>query len=159
MSCSSATDQSQTVNSIECSICTDTLADPRSLPCGHSFCGPPRHCLDAVEKPHGLKCAICKEDFKLNIRQLKPLYGIRDFLRQSTSRQQNEVVCEEHAGCSVEFWCEKCSKEACKKCFNSQHQSHPLKDYREHLQKKNWFNHTPKSPPKLKKLKALDQRC
>ena len=128
------------LTSVECSICKDTLVDPRSLPCGHSFCGPPKLCLKAVEKPRGLKCAICKQDIDLNVDQLKPLYGIRTFLRQSTSRQQNdgnekkfEVLCEKHAGCSVEFWCETCKEEACMKCFNSVHQKHALVVFREHL--------------------------
>ena len=130
-----ATDQS----SIECSICSDPLLDPRALPCGHSYCGPPRTCLRAVEKLNGLRCAVCNGEFDLETSQLNPLYGIRDFLEQSTSKSKADekrfgIKCEQHSGNPVLFWCTQCRKQACQKCFDSDHSSHRLMNFRKHLQ-------------------------
>ena len=68
---------------IECCVCHETLVDPRALPCGHSYCGPEKDCLEAVKvKKEGLKCIVCREKCNLDVNQLKPLYGIRDYLKQ-----------------------------------------------------------------------------
>ena len=77
---------SRDLKPIECPICTDPLTDPRALPCGHSYCGPPKDCLKGVKKKSGgLKCSVCQEESDRDISKLKPLFGIRDFLEQSTS--------------------------------------------------------------------------
>ena len=56
---------------LECSICTDFLENPHALPCGHSFCGPPKNCLEGVN--YGQTSTIL---------DLKPLYGVKDALAQ-----------------------------------------------------------------------------
>ena len=122
---------------IECSICTDPFTDPRALPCGHSYCGPPKICLKGVERQSGLKCAVCNETFKLKLSELKPLFGIRDFLHQSTAKptknKRFEVICEKHAGAKVLFWCKWCRNKVCRKCFDAEHESHALVNFRKYL--------------------------
>ena len=121
----------------ECSICTDPFTDSRALPCGHSYCGPPKNCLNGVERRDGLKCAVCIETFNLKLSQMKPLFGIRDFLQQSTSKPTKnnsfEVICEKHAGAKVLFWCKWCQNKVCRKCFDAEHESHALVNFRKYL--------------------------
>ena len=130
----------QDLTTIECPICTDPLTDPRALPCGHSYCGPPKPCLRGVEKPQGLQCAVCKDEFDLRLAQLKPLFGIRDFLLQTTSKTQLpeqelifESFCPQHLGCPIQFYCKGCKENACQKCFDSKHQAHILVSFRKFL--------------------------
>ena len=128
------------LSSIECSICTDPFTDPRTLPCGHSYCGPPKTCLKGVERRDGLRCAVCNETFNLKTSELKLLYGIRDYLEQSTSKTRNtdvlEVMCKKHDCYKILFWCRTCSEKVCQKCFDLEHQSHALKNFRTHLKEK-----------------------
>ena len=126
---------------IECSICKEFLTDPRALPCGHSFCGPPKICLKGVERRDGLRCAVCKDTFNLKLSKLKPLFGIGDFLQQSTSKTSDDnnsfdVMCKDHEDEKVMFWCRCCQEKACQKCFDAKHQSHPLINFRTHLKEK-----------------------
>ena len=66
----------------------ESIRDPRALPCGHSYCGPPEPCLNALQKsgqPDILTCALCNEDHHLKIADLKPLYGFRELLESHSS--------------------------------------------------------------------------
>ena len=78
---------------LECSSCTDVLQDPHALPCRHSFCGPPKNCLEGVRHgPTSTKCAICNAVFhSLKITDLKPLYGIRDALAHLSSERNHDA--------------------------------------------------------------------
>ena len=123
---------------IECPICIDDLEDPRALPCGHCYCGPPKDCLKAVGTEQGLTCSVCKRDFDLNITDLGPLFGLRDIFQPSTSKPTNtrkdfHIYCSMHPGNIVLFRCESCKEKACSKCFDSRHQSHYLISYRSYL--------------------------
>ena len=65
-----------------CSICTELLVDP----CGHSFCGSSKNCLGALKKPGGLlKCAICSTEYRMNIEDVKLLFGIGEHLEGYSS--------------------------------------------------------------------------
>ena len=65
---------------LDCVVCHEAYRDPRALPCGHSYCGPPRVCLKSLEiERNKMTCAICRSNFDLNAEDIKPLYGIRDF--------------------------------------------------------------------------------
>ena len=126
---------------IECSICKGFLTDPRALPCGHSFCGPPKICLKGVERRDVLRCAVCKDTFNLKLSKLKPLFGIGDFLQQSTSKTSYDnnsfdVMCKDHEDDKVMFWCRCCQEKACQKCFDAKHQSHSLINFRTHRKEK-----------------------
>ena len=124
---------------VECPICIDGFVDPRALPCGHCYCGPPRTCLKAVKtETGGALCSVCKREFDLNVNELGPLFGIRDlFLGPSTSKMSSKndkhAYCSEHYGNVILFWCKSCTEKACPKCFDLRHQSHHLTSYRCYL--------------------------
>ena len=119
---------------LECSICRETFLDPRALPCGHSFCGPPRRCLEGIkhDNDRASKCAICKEVFQISASNLKPLYGIREAfsalaLEQTTSELGSD--CNHHIS-RRKMWCSDCSVQLCGACVDEFHFDHSLKSYR-----------------------------
>ena len=70
------------VKDLENSFCTDVIEDPYALPCGHSFCGAPKNCLEVVRQgATSTKCAKCNAVFhSLKISDFKPLYRITDMV-------------------------------------------------------------------------------
>lgn len=49
---------SKLVSSLECSLCLNTVCEPITIPCGHSFC---RVCLVKSLRRHKKKCPSCRE--------------------------------------------------------------------------------------------------
>ena len=52
--------------------------------CGHSYCGPPKSCLNTLKHNKGkaTKCAVCNTVLNVKVSDLKPLYGIREVLSE-----------------------------------------------------------------------------
>ena len=123
---------------LQCSICHEMLADPRALPCGHSFCGPPRTCLDGIKHNNNQasKCAECNQVFPVKVNELKPLYKIRDALGRLAVAENN---CAQGADCNhndVKMWCKDCSVKLCIACVEKNHKYHNLKSYKAILREK-----------------------
>ncbi|XP_075241840.1 E3 ubiquitin-protein ligase TRIM21-like [Convolutriloba macropyga] len=131
---------------LDCPICSEILLDPRVLPCGHSFCGPPRSCLDGIKRtdPDTVKCAVCNQSFALKLDDLKPLYGIRDALQELNESSKfssmkddslSESNCTAHGG-KFTLWCKDCSQELCSVCFEEIHIEHSVKNFKTVLKKR-----------------------
>ena len=128
-------------DSLMCSICTGILSDPRVLPCGHSYCGPPKNCLNIIILNRGLKCALCKAFHNLKISDLKPLFGIRDYIQQTTeaavkkkTKKFKAPSCSLH-DTSITFHCKTCDVDVCEECIDDgKHDEHSLRSIKKHLQ-------------------------
>ena len=69
---------------MECPICLENISNIHALICGHSYCGPPKSCLNTLKHNKGkaTKCAVCNTVLKIKVSDLKPLYGIREVLSE-----------------------------------------------------------------------------
>ena len=58
-----------TTDDVNCPVCLDTFANPRSLPCGHSFC---HTCLNnhinETVKRASFNCPLCRKCIRVGIR-------------------------------------------------------------------------------------------
>ncbi|XP_075246841.1 uncharacterized protein LOC142340210 [Convolutriloba macropyga] len=122
----------------ECVICTEILEDPRQLPCGHCYCGPLKPCLNMLKQNEKFKCAICSVEHKIDIEELKPMYGLRDYLKdvkcESTGSGKSEQVsvdelCQDHNEKKIKYWCKVCEELLCGHCISSgKHKNHEFVD-------------------------------
>ena len=126
----------------ECSICTEFIDDPRPLPCGHSYCGPPKSCLDALKSEYQLKCALCNCEHQIDIADIKPMYGLREFLKEQKGKAEksskkelsDKLCCFDHPNSPITLWCKKCLDTVCVMCLESdQHSDHHLISFRKNL--------------------------
>ena len=87
---------------IECTICTNELKDPRSLPCLHTFCF---ECLEkwmqAKQSGDHLECPICRKHCILPVNGLAGL--TKNFFIEKLKRVGELVATQRKS-----FWCEVC---------------------------------------------------
>ncbi|XP_063724144.1 uncharacterized protein LOC134851819 [Symsagittifera roscoffensis] len=112
-----------------CVICTDVISDPRQLPCGHSYCGPPKTCLEAQKIGSRLKCSLCKKEHILQISDLKPMYGLREFIEEQKEVTKvikgDRLCCFLHPNSPVTLWCKICLETMCANCVElEKHSDH-----------------------------------
>ena len=112
---------------LECVICNESLVDPRALPCGHSFCGPPRPCLTGLKSlTGGICCAVCRVD-----HPHQPLYGIRDYLLKKQTNP--DIPSSAHTSNECTFWCNDCETMICVDCTEDEHDGHFVRNLKKHL--------------------------
>ena len=77
---------------MDCPICLEGISNIHALMCGHSYCGPPKPCLNTLEHDEGkaTKCAICNTVLPFRVSDLKPLYGIREALNDIQNNSKNK---------------------------------------------------------------------
>ena len=115
----------------ECSICTESMVDPRQLPCIHTFCF---NCLDQLwkDKQPGatVPCPLCRAEFIIPVEGVSSLpknFFIEKLMEaQKVSETEHAVVrcdiCLKHeapdSSSSVsEIFCTECEQHMCKMCL------------------------------------------
>ena len=118
---------------LQCSICLDTLKDPRTLSCLHSYC---KECLDKYVKNHNRKkagvhknlaCPICRTKFTLSrsgVTEVPRNHFICNMLDVMTVQNRIKSVPCSHCKEPSVGRCITCELFMCKKCFQP-HNSYP----------------------------------
>ncbi|XP_028416258.1 E3 ubiquitin-protein ligase TRIM33-like [Dendronephthya gigantea] len=132
---------------LQCSVCMETLTQPRTLSCYHSFC---KHCLEnyvaaqrekaveAKEKvPEIFECPLCRTEFSVkegeNIGEKMPAnHFINNLLELLSIQQQvDHVKCQScKANAPAAIRCVSCEKYLCQKCLQA-HNNRP--DFEDHV--------------------------
>ena len=110
---------------LTCSICSETLAEPRSLHCFHNFC---KVCLgkyvarlrDSAKKIETFPCPTCRSEFTLksdqDVADLASNYFIKNMLEiMAIQRQANAARCSSCRETAVSR-CMTCEMYMCEKC-------------------------------------------
>ena len=128
----------------ECAICTETMVDPKSLPCIHTYCF---KCLDRLwnDKQPGesVPCPLCRTEFVIPVDGVSNLprnFFVEKLLEaQRLSNTENVgVMCdmcsqneEDGDGVSVgEKFCVDCQQNMCQRCFRCHSSIKSLKTHR-----------------------------
>ena len=129
----------------QCPICRQVMDDPRQLPCGHSYCGPPKKCLLILNSNDRLLCAMCKIEHKMVIHSLKPMYGIREVLKElkqtaeavtSKKTSSDGFYCLDHPKFPITLWCKTCQETMCGNCVDcDKHLDHQFVSFNQNLKK------------------------
>ncbi|XP_028391872.1 E3 ubiquitin-protein ligase TRIM33-like [Dendronephthya gigantea] len=131
---------------LTCCVCTETLEEPKTLPCFHSFC---KKCLakyievqrEKAQKEQGAQhlfdCPMCRTQFELkqgdSVERIPPNYFINNLLEiLPVIRQQTQKLrCEScKAQAQATCRCIECERYLCKNCLTA-HKNWP--DFEQHL--------------------------
>ncbi|XP_041966906.1 nuclear factor 7, brain-like [Alosa sapidissima] len=122
---------------LRCHICSETLVDPVSLNCNHSFC---KSCLiQYLNQAECRNCAVCKRELpketpgiNISLKELADAFAGRPQLDKT---KKQDVVCGKHPKKPTWFcvdegvtWCEECQHPL-------QHAGHQLKRVKEAVEK------------------------
>ncbi|XP_063716230.1 E3 ubiquitin-protein ligase TRIM21-like [Symsagittifera roscoffensis] len=121
----------------ECSICCDTLDDPRLLPCGHMFCGPERGCILALNRNDlSADCPNCRKTHHINVSELQPIYVLMKFPeglkiadtgdKQTRSVSAGAKSCVQHSDMSLVYFCDTFDISICDLCWGNDHSEHKV---------------------------------
>ena len=115
----------------ECPICTESMVDPRQLPCIHTFC---LKCLDQLwkDKQPGVRvpCPLCRTEVVIPVEGVSSLpknFFIEKLVEaQKVSETEHAVVrcdiCLKHEAPDIsasvsEIFCTECEQHMCKMCL------------------------------------------
>lgn len=96
------------MDSFQCDICEEELADPRMLPCGHSFC------FSCLKQLKVLACPQCKKPFE-NLDALPPNFLVKKWIEENVAKNGVKTRVHLCANCPPDnplpatLWCETCS--------------------------------------------------
>ena len=140
---------------LNCSICLHAFADPRVLPCVHSFC---YSCLEGWIKESGssqtIRCPLCmnvsplpsgglkkiKSNYfltylveKMHKKDLKSTHGEFDSPKENIPFSiLSYIYCHIHAKNTIDHYCVECHLAACDICLLQYHRQHNLVDLKKH---------------------------
>ena len=112
----------------ECPICTEVYKDPRSLPCGHTYC---LMCIDGWRKDKQpgdkVSCPLCRKEFIVpsnGVSDLPKNFFVADFLemKELTSVESKTSGCEACSGDEATevkvatVNCVECQQKLCQNC-------------------------------------------
>ncbi|CAB3992414.1 partial [Paramuricea clavata] len=120
---------------LECSICNETLTQPRTLSCFHSYC---KHCLEnfvathrkkavkaKAKVPEVFECPLCRTEFRVkaeeNVEKIPSNHFINNMLELLTLQQQAQrIKCQScKAKGSATSRCVSCENYLCGKCLEA----------------------------------------
>ncbi|XP_031549182.1 E3 ubiquitin-protein ligase TRIM71-like [Actinia tenebrosa] len=118
---------------VQCSLCNDTLTEPKILPCFHTFCKPcvGRH-AELIDQVNVFKCPRCKSQTPLpepsSVEDLQPS-SLHSRILKGLALAKGEKVCsvsENHSPAS--WYCFECDHSLCQECKKSH--SYFIKDHK-----------------------------
>ncbi|XP_034557392.1 importin subunit alpha-3 isoform X3 [Notolabrus celidotus] len=126
---------------LTCSVCYSLFADPRVLPCSHTFC---KNCLEnllqvstnhSIWRPHRLplKCPNCRSVVELPLAGIEALptnVCLRAIIEKyQTNSEPRPLLCEEHHRQPLNLYCIQDRQLICGLCLTvGDHQGHPIDD-------------------------------
>ena len=129
----------------QCGVCLDTFCEPRSLPCGHTFC---TACLEGVlrqSKRREIECPSCRtkhstdnsapkelaRKFVLNFKASKFAHALNNLKKAcETGSVDAAAVCNNCVeGRTADAWCTDCARCLCHDCVSTHKR---LVDYARH---------------------------
>ncbi|XP_029442543.1 E3 ubiquitin-protein ligase TRIM41-like isoform X1 [Rhinatrema bivittatum] len=120
-----------------CPICLDYFTDPVTLDCEHNFC---RSCITETceGRDTNFPCPQCRETSQQrNLRTNRKLANVTEMVKklsQSSVRQKEENLCEEHEE-TLKLFCEEDQRPICVICRESRdHRSHTVTPIQEAVQ-------------------------
>ncbi|KAK3584087.1 hypothetical protein CHS0354_024196 [Potamilus streckersoni] len=109
-----------------CPVCCLVYDDPRSLPCGHSFC---LKCISQVANNRNqVSCPSCRKVVYLQYQGAYGLpknYGLIHIIEGQIKMWSK--FCRDHKK-SLDLFCEQCDVVICSKCLLSSHSGHKIVD-------------------------------
>ncbi|XP_070189826.1 E3 ubiquitin-protein ligase TRIM56-like [Littorina saxatilis] len=116
-----------------CAVCRDVYADPRILPCFHTFC---LQCLEGLQRTHGplpFPCPSCRKKTPL------PSGGIKNFQvnfyitenELRAARAPRPRLCKSHGDEAERCECDLCEQKICIACKLTGHNHHECEDLTE----------------------------
>uniref|UniRef100_A0A1X7T1M4 RING-type domain-containing protein n=2 Tax=Amphimedon queenslandica TaxID=400682 RepID=A0A1X7T1M4_AMPQE len=101
---------------LTCSVCFDDYKDPRTIPCGHSFC---LHCLENIsDRKRVFECPVCRAETAV------PEGGASQFVITFVLKLLKDAVERTEGEEEYHFYCEKCRELLTYQTAATTHQGH-----------------------------------
>ena len=116
---------------LECAICTNTLDEPKILPCHHSFC---TECLEIYcQNVNQQTCPSCNVVFHIpdgvTGLPMSFLIGkIVEMVKAAKDEKLKRDVCDMHPTKAIKFFCLTCNSASCTDCIIL-HSKHEFGDF------------------------------
>ncbi|XP_011409580.1 PREDICTED: tripartite motif-containing protein 3-like [Amphimedon queenslandica] len=101
---------------LTCSVCFDDYKDPRTIPCGHSFC---LHCLESISDGKMVfECPVCRAETAV------PEGGASQYVIAFVLKSLKDAVERTEGEEDYHFYCEKCHELLTYQMAATTHQGH-----------------------------------